>query len=134
MKRVVIAGSAKLQKEINKWINYFETRNYEVIDYPKEIEESRFIELYPDIHTEFLQNVTKTDILFIMNEDKNNIEGYIGYEAYAELLFGLSQKLIYNKSIELIIYKKPNKNVGCCDEVNLWLELGWIKLFEENID
>lgn len=134
MKRVVIAGSAKLQNEINKWINYFETSNYEVIDYPKEIEESRFIELYPDIYTEFLQNITKTDILFIMNEDKNNIEGYIGYEAYAELLFGLSQKLIYNKSIELIIYKKPNKNVGCYDEVNLWLELGWIKLFEENID
>lgn len=121
MKRVVIAGSAKLQKEINKWINYFETKNYEVIDYPKEIEESRFIELYPDIYTEFLQNVTKTDILFIMNEDKNNIEGYIGYEAYAELLFGLSQKLIYNKSIELIIYKMPSKSVGCYDEVNLWL-------------
>lgn len=134
MKKVVIAGSAKLQKEINKWINYFETRNYEVIDYPKEIEESRFIELYPDIHTEFLQNITTTDILFIMNEDKNNIEGYIGYEAYAELLFGLSQKLIYNKSIELIIYKVPSRNIGCYDEVNLWLELGWIKLFKENID
>lgn len=134
MKKVVIAGSAKLQNEINKWINYFETRNYEVIDYPKEIEVSRFTELYPDIHTEFLQNVTKTDILFIMNENKNNIEGYIGYEAYAELLFGLSQKLIYNKKIELIIYKKPSKKVGCYDEINLWLELGWIKLFKEEND
>ena len=38
-------------------------------------------------------------MLFIMNEDKNGIEGYIGYEAYAELLFGLSQNLIHQKNI-----------------------------------
>ncbi len=69
-------------------------------------------------------------MLFIMNEDKNGIVGYIGYETYAELLFGLSQKLIYNKNIELIVYKIPS-DIGCYEEINLWLELGWIKLYEE---
>lgn len=134
MKNVVIAGSAKLQKKIDKWIKYFEENDYNILDYPKEIEKIKFKELYPDIHKEFLQNIIKTDILFIMNENKNNIEGYIGYEAYAELLFGLSQKLIYNKKIELIIYKRPSKKIGCYDEINLWLELGWIKLFKEEKD
>ena len=66
-----------------------------------------------------------------MNEDKNGVVGYIGYEAYAELLFGLAQKLNYNKDIELIVLKMPSKNVGCYDEINLWIELGWIKLFKE---
>ena len=89
------------------------------------------MELYPNIHTEFLDNIIKTDMLFIMNEDKNGIVGYIGYEAYAELLFGLAQKLIYNKDIELIVLKMPNSDVGCYDEIKLWLELGWIKLYEE---
>lgn len=106
MKKIVIAGSAKLQKEVNYWINFFESNDYEILDYPRVIEESKFMELYPNIHTEFLENITKTNILFIMNEDKNGIIGYIGYEAYAELLFGLSQKLIYNKNIELVILKK----------------------------
>ncbi len=134
MKKIVIAGSAKLQKEVNMWLDFFERNNYEVLDYPKSIEGQRFMELYPNIHIEFLKNVAKTDVLFIMNEDKNDIVGYIGYETYAELLFGLTQKLIYNKDIELIVLKMPSRNVGCYDEINLWLELGWIKLLykEEN--
>jgi len=131
MKKIVIAGSAKLQKEVNKWINIFENNNYEILDYPRVIEKSKFMELYPNIHTEFLENITKADILFIMNEDKNGKIGYIGYEAYAELLFGLSQKLIYNKNIELVILKMPNTDIGCYEEIDLWLKLGWIKLYKE---
>lgn len=131
MKKVVIAGSVKLQKEVNYWINFFESNNYEILDYPRVIEESKFMELYPNIHLEFLDNITKADMLFVMNEDKNGIVGYIGYEAYAELLFGLSQKLIYNKNIELVVFKMPSTNVGCYEEIDLWLKLGWIKLYEE---
>lgn len=131
MKNIVIAGSAKLQKKINKWTTFFKKENYKVLDYPLSIEESKFMELYPKIHAKFLENITKSDILFIMNEDKNGIVGYIGYETYAELLFGLSQKLIYNKNIELIILKKPSINVGCYEEIDIWLKLGWIKLFKE---
>lgn len=131
MKKVVIAGSAKLQKEVNEWVKFFESKNYEVLDYPRVIEEYRFLELYPNIHTEFLENIRGTDMLFIMNEDKNDILGYIGYEVYAELLFGLAQKLIYHKDIELVIFKMPSVDVGCYEEINLWLKLGWIKLYEE---
>ena len=131
MKKVVIAGSAKLQKEVNKWLDFFASKDYEILDYPRPIDESKFIKLYPNIHTEFLENITKTDMLFLMNEDKNGKLGYIGYESYAELLFGLSQKLTYKKDIELIILKKPSKDVGCYEEIDLWLKLGWIKLFEE---
>lgn len=131
MKKVVIAGSAKLQKEVDKWVKFFTEKNYEVLDCPRRIEETKFMDLYPNIHIEFLQNIIKTDMLFLMNEDKNGIVGYIGYEAYAELLFGLSQKLIYNKNIELVIFKMPSINVGCYEEIDLWLKLGWIKLYEE---
>lgn len=131
MKKVVIAGSAKLQKEVEKWISIFESNNYEILDYPRAIEESKFMELYPNIHIEFIENIINADILFIMNEDKNGKIGYIGYEAYAELLFGLSQKLIYNKNIELVILKMPSTDVGCYEEIRLWLKLGWIKLYEE---
>lgn len=131
MKKIVIAGSAKLQKKVEEWIKKFQSKNYEILDYPRVIEESEFMNLYPNIHIEFLENITKADILFIMNEDKNGKVGYIGYEAYAELLFGLSQKLIYNKNIELVILKMPANDIGCYEEINLWLKLGWIKLYEE---
>ena len=131
MKKVVIAGSAKLQKEINKWLKIFESKNYEILDYPRKIEQERFIELYPSIHKTFFEYITKTDMLFIMNEDKNGKYGYIGAEAFAELTFGLAQKLVYNKEIELVILKMPSQDVQCYEEVDLWLKLGWIKLYEE---
>ena len=132
MKKIVIAGSTKLQREIGHWIEYFRSKNYEVLDYPKLIDESKFIDLYPKVHTEFLENVIQSDILFVMNEDKNGKAGYIGYEAYAELLFGLSQKLVYHKDIELVILKMPSEDIGCYEEISLWLELGWIKLHNQN--
>lgn len=131
MKKVVIAGSAKLQKEVNNWLKIFANKELEILDYPKVIEESRFMELYPNIHIEFLENIKKADMLFVMNEDKNDIVGYIGYETYGELLLGLSQKVIYNKNIELVVLKMPSTNVGCYEEIDLWLKLGWIKLYEE---
>ena len=130
MKKVVIVGSAKLQNNINYWKEKFSNNNYEILDYPKAIEKERFMELYPNVHKEFFENITKTDMLFIMNEDKNGKIGYIGAESFAELTFGLAQKLIYEKNIELVILKMPSKEVQCYEEIDLWLKLGWIKLYE----
>lgn len=131
MKKVVIVGSVKLQNDINYWKQKFSDNNYEILDYPKAIEKEKFMELYPSVHKEFFENITKTDILFIMNEDKNGKIGYIGAESFAELTFGLAQKLVYGKNIELVILKMPSEEIQCYEEINLWLKLGWIRLYEE---
>ncbi|MBO5095434.1 MAG: hypothetical protein J6B98_00965 [Bacilli bacterium] len=131
MKKIVIAGSAKLQDKVNYWKDKFEKENYQVLDYPKEIDKCSFIDVYPDVHKEFFEKITKTDILFIMNEDKNSIDGYIGAETFAELTFGLSQNLLYGKNIELLILKMPDEKVSCYNEIKLWLELGWIKIYNK---
>lgn len=129
--KVVISGSAKLEEKVEYWNNYFLTKNYEVLDFPKKIAKEKFLELYPEIHKQFLENVTKADMLFVMNEDKDGKEGYIGAETFAELLFGLSQRLVYERDIELVILKLPSKDVFCYDEISTWLKLGWLKIFEE---
>ena len=131
MKKVVIAGSAKLQNEINHWKEIFINNHYKVLDYPKVVEKERFMELYPNVHRNFFDYITKTDMLFIMNEDKDGKIGYIGAETFAELAFGLAQKLVYNKKIELVIFILPSENIQCYEEIKLWLKLGWIKLYEE---
>ena len=66
-----------------------------------------------------------------MNEDKKGIEGYIGLAAFAELAYGVIEK-INNKEIELIILKIPSMEVSSYEEISLWLKLGWIKIWEEN--
>ncbi|OGF26568.1 hypothetical protein A2533_00475 [Candidatus Falkowbacteria bacterium RIFOXYD2_FULL_35_9] len=125
--KVVIAGSAKLQNEIQKWIEYWNSKNdYLVLDYPKAIPEDNFDELYPEVHKNFFKNITEADVLFIANYKKNGIGGYIGAETFAELGFGLAQKLIYGKKIRLILANMPVKEVACYDEIFLWKKLGWI--------
>ena len=130
MKRVVISGSAKLQDSINFWIKYFENKGFNILDYPRPIEKEKFMELYPKIHKDFFENITETDILFVMNETKEQIDGYIGAETFAELTFALMQNLIYNKNIQIVILRMPSINVQSYEEINLWLKLGWIKLLE----
>lgn len=125
--KIVIAGSAKLQNEIKKWIDYWTNNgNNIILDFPREIPLDKFNDLYPEIHKQFFQNITNTDILFIANGIKNNINGYIGAETFAELSFGLAQKIVYNKDIKLILACMPDKKVACYEEIILWLELGWI--------
>lgn len=50
MKKIVISGSSQLQDKINLWLSYFHENNYEILDYPRPIEEDKFMELYPNIH------------------------------------------------------------------------------------
>lgn len=64
-----------------------------------------------------------------MNEPKDGVEGYIGASAIAELTYVIMQNLIHNKNIEIYILNMPIKEVPSYDEVNLWLRLGWIKLY-----
>jgi hypothetical protein len=125
--KIVIAGSAKLQSEIQKWIEYWNNKeDYSVLDYPKEIPQDNFDNLYPDVHRNFFKNITEADILFVANEKKNGIDGYIGAETFAELAFGLAQKLVNEKDIKLILANMPSKEVACYDEIVLWKRLGWI--------
>lgn len=129
--RVVISGSVSLQDKIEKWINYFQNLNYLVTDYPRKIDENYFLEIYPDVHKNFFKAITNSDVFFLMNEDKNGIEGYIGAEAFAELCFAVSQNLIYDKNIDVYILNLPSKKVQCYEEIKLWLSLGWIKIWDK---
>lgn len=131
MKKITISGSAKLQDKINNWRDYFKKLEYEILDYPKPIDSKYFMELYPEIHRKYFENISNSDILFIMNEDKNGIEGYIGAETYAELAYAVIQNLNYGKNIDVVLLKMPSNKIQCYDEIKLWLELGWIKLYKE---
>jgi len=132
MKNIVIAGSVSLQEGYDKWINYWEKeKGGRVIDYPRHINPEHFIEKYPEVHINFIRNITEADILFIANEDKNGVEGYIGAETFAELAFGVAQKFVYKKDLKVILAKKPSNKIQSSEEISLWLELGWIEILNQ---
>ncbi len=126
MQKVIIAGSAKLQKEIKKWISYWEGKGYAVIDFPRSISKKTFTKTYPGVHKKFYADILRADIFFLANERKNGIAGYIGPEAFAELAFAVIQKVSNKQNIEIILAYIPSKKVASREEIERWLRLGWI--------
>ena len=127
--KVVITGSASLQNEIQKWVQYWNNqKDCLVLNYPKAIPPDKVEVFYPEIYKNFFKDINETDILFIANEEKDGIKGYIGAGAFAELSFGLAKKLVEEKNIKLILAHLPSEEVACYKEIMLWHKLGWIDL------
>lgn len=130
-KKIVIACSGKFQEEIQKWKKYFESIGYEVINYPKKINQEN-TEEYKDIYIKFFKSLDETDELFVLNEEKNGIEGYIGSQVFAELTHVIVQKVIQNKDKKIWILNNPSKEVKCYIEIMNFIKLGWVKMFPKN--
>ena len=129
MRKIIIAGSAFFYKEALKIKNELENKGYHVVDYPKNINDDIELE-YKEAYETFYDNLSETDDLLLLNLDKKGIEGYIGYESFAELSNLVVKKIQINNDHKIYIYKMPSKEVGCYDEIMHFLELGYIELYK----
>lgn len=130
MKKLVIAGSAKFCDEMSEWKEYFENKGHEVINYPKKIDQ-RNAQEYKHVYIKFFESLNETDILFVVNENKNGIEGYIGAETFAELTYALIQKKVNGQNKKIYLLKMPSEEVACYTEIRNFVELGWIEIFDK---
>ena len=129
MRKIIIAGSATFYKEALELKQELENKNYYVIDYPKKINDDIELE-YKEAYETFYDNLSKTDDLLLLNFDKKGIEGYIGYESFAELSNLVVKKIQVNNNHKIYIYKMPSIEVGCYDEIKHFLELGYIEIYK----
>lgn len=129
MRKIIIAGSATFYKEAFDMKKELEKKDYDVIDYPRNIDVNNEVE-YKNAYERFYESLSKTDDLLLLNLDKKGIEGYIGYESFAELSNLVVKKIQVNKDHKIYIYKMPSKEVGCYDEIMHFLKLGYIELYK----
>lgn len=127
-KKLMIACSAKFQKEIQKWKKYFENNGYEVINYPRKINQENSEE-YKNTYINFFKSLDETDILFVLNEEKNGIKGYIGAETFAELSYAIVQNIIYNEEKRVWLLNYPSEEVKSYMEIMNFIKLGWVEIF-----
>lgn len=132
MKKITISASTKFQNEIEYWKEYFEKKEYDVIKYPLKINQQD-VNLYERVYKEFYNSLAKTDILFVINEDKNGIEGYIGAETFAELSFIVANNIVNNSNKEVYLLKMPSEKVQSYVEITNFIKLGWVKIFDNGI-
>lgn len=134
MKKLIIAGSSKLQERAAYWQGYFEGRGYEIIDYPAPVHgdpnTNEYAENLVDIYHSYYQNLDRADVFFLMNEDQNGYGGYIGPSAFSEVAYAVIANLNHGKKIKIYILQEPSEDQPCSDEIRFWLSQGWIKVYE----
>ena len=127
MKKIVISGSTKLEDKVNYWIDYFTNEGYEILDRPRQKNPDDI----PGNYVNFYTALENADVYFLLNEDKNGVRGYIGASATAEITYEVVQNLIHNKNIEIYLLNMPSKEVLSYDEIKFFLDMGWVKLFNQ---
>jgi hypothetical protein len=125
---VVIAGSASLQAEAQHWKAYWEQAGHRVLDYPVAIGPATFDADYPGIYRDFFANLLRANLLFVMNETKRGIPGYVGAETFAEICFVVARNQLGERPVKVVLAHQPDPQVQSAEELELWLKLGWIKL------
>jgi hypothetical protein len=85
---------------------------------------------YKTTHIGHYKKIVETDILFILNLEKNKIKNYIGPSVFAEIAFAIGLNVTLNKKIEIYILNPLPENLLYTTELKLWEKLGWIKLWK----
>lgn len=127
-KNVVICASVSFYEKVLEWRDKLESSGYNVLKYPKVIDDEDFAESYSDEFLEHYEAITKCDNLLVLNYEKKGISGYIGPGVFAEIAFALG----LDQGID-VYYLNPisKEKLPYQDELELWEDLDWIKKFEE---
>ena len=129
-RKIVICASASFENEIIEWKNKLEKFNFEVIKYPAKIK-NNFLNNYKKEFSEHYEAISKSDAVLALNLEKNGLSGYIGSGVFAEIAFAIGLNKILNKKIKVYYLNPiPEKAFPYSDELKLWQELKWIKLFK----
>ncbi len=124
-KKVVICSSISFWDEIKLWKTKLEKEGYEVIKYPEKIS-GNFLPNYKSEFTDHYKKITETDILFVLNIEKNNIQGYIGPAVFAEIAFAIGLNVSLKKKIKIFCLNQIPNSLPHSGELKLWEELNWI--------
>lgn len=129
--KLVLSGSASLQSRIAYWKQHYEAKGYDVIAYPESWDDTKdFTQQLTELYSDFYRAIDECDVFFLMNEDKNGIEGYIGANGTAELIHAVMLNVVHSKNITIYIAKVPSREVLAHDEVTSFLRTGWIQLYD----
>ena len=104
MKRIVLCGSKKFKDEVLRLGKELEAKGYEAI-VPKEFLVEMNKREHSMLHFDEIAN-KQTDAILIVNENKGEIENYIGPNSFAEVAMGFYfGKKVYLKNDIYIPYQ-----------------------------
>ena len=127
-RKITICASGSLFKEIKTWKSRLERRGYRVIQFPP-----KTLKNYAGGHKRHYQKIAESDIVFVLNIEKNGIENYIGPSVFAEIAFAIGLNLALKKKIKVYCLNPLPKNLPYSHELKLWKKAGWIDFWRNGL-
>ena len=127
MKKVVICASNTFYHEAEQWKKVLENNGHDVI---KKVEKLNPNSEYQTVYADHYKRITESDMLFILNLEKNGIKDYVGPSVFAEIAFAIGLNISFGKEIKIYVLNPLPKNLSYSSELTLWKKLGWIKLWD----
>lgn len=124
-KKIAICASGSFVEDAKVWKRCFEGEGYDVIKIPEVVTSN-----YEEVHTLHYQKIAESDILFILNQDKNEISNYIGPSVFAEIAFAIGLNLTLRKQIKVLCLNPIPVNMPYTEELLRWEKLGWLGRWE----
>lgn len=129
MKKFVLSGSVKMASEIEKWRGYWQAQSeVQILDFPSAISPEGFLQEYSKVFREYFSHLDETHVLFVVNGEKDGIKGYIGAGMLSEIAYVVS-RIARGEKQEVILAHPPAFQLFCSDEIDLWIKLGWVRVF-----
>ncbi len=94
---------------------------------PAPIPSGRLLEDYPGVFRAFYEQLAVCDALFVMNEDRDDVAGYVGAATFAELSFAVARNAFRRQPVDIVVLQPVSDTVSGADEIRLWHSLGWIR-------
>lgn len=128
--KVVICSSLSFWDDIVLYKEKLEKDGYSVIKHPEKLT-GDFLPAYKEAFTNHYKKIVETDVLFILNNNKNSIDGYIGPAVFAEIAFAVGLNRSHGKNIKVYCLNKFSENLPYYEELKYWLDLGWIDFWKD---
>lgn len=128
--KLVISGSTRHQGKIAEWKAHFEEKGYEIIAIPDAWDETKeFKQQLTDLYVDFYNAIDACDVFFLLNEDRDDTNGYIGANGTAELIYATVLKLRRKKPLTIYLASMPDETVPAYNEVTSFIKNDWISIY-----
>jgi len=85
--------------------------------------------------TEHYKKMAQSDIVLILNMEKNGVDGYIGAAVFAEISFAIGLNRMSHSNKEIVVYclNPFPASLPYAEELQYWVDLGWLKFWKQII-
>jgi len=126
-KKIVLSGSIKFSDEMENIKDRLEVSNNNILAYPVKNNDKEYTEVLNSFYT----GIDNTDVLLVINKEKNGIAGYIGSSTFSEINHAALNIIMYGKEIDIYLLNEVDNKSSCYDEIKYFIDKGIVKVCNE---